>query len=336
MVEIYNGGYSLVKRSGVGQAILHQCGILGKMNIQATGDYQSGEKIVHINTIFPDSVSEAKRAKKRGQKVVYYAHSTQEDFKNSFIGSNALSLLFRVWIKHCYNKGDVIITPTEYSKKLLLAYGIKKPVYVLSNGVDTDYFTPNLLARKALRDKLNFREDEKVIISVGHYIERKGIIEFIETAKRLPQVKFLWYGYTAKRLVKRKVKKAMKSAPENVYFMGFTDQSGLREAYQGADAFLFLSKEETEGIVVLEALACKTPVIVSDIPVYDGWLTDKDSVFKVKDVNQAVSGIKNLFKNDTSDLTAKGRLIAEEHNYEMLGKQLLHIYELEGLTEKQS
>ena len=43
-----------------------------------------------------------------------------------------------------------------------------------------------------------------------------------------------------------------------------------------------MSKEETEGIVILEALAMKIPTLIRDIPVYEGWLTDSKDVYKAK------------------------------------------------------
>ncbi len=334
MVELYQGGYSLVCKSGVGQAIVHQGKILRKMNVETSDKYQNRENIVHINTVFPDSVVEALRAKRRGQRVVWFAHSTQEDFRNSFPGSNILAPLFRRWIKFCYQLGDVIITPTEYSKKLLRSYGIKKPIYVLSNGVDTDYFTPDDSARIKLRDSFLLDESTKVVVSAGIPIERKGILEFIEAAKEMPDVIFLWYGNLSRSLIRKKVQYAIDTAPGNFCFMGYVSQEELREAYQAADAFLFLSHEETEGIVVLEALACQTPVIVRDIPVYDGWLQNKESAYKIKNDNEIVSCIREVLDcpADCLDNVKRcGREVAESRDYKLSGKQLLQIYELEGM-----
>ena len=68
-------------------------------------------------------------ARLRGKKVVWYGHSTMEDFRKSFRGSDLLAPLFRRWITFCYGLGDVVITPSEYSSHLLAGYGIRKPVY---------------------------------------------------------------------------------------------------------------------------------------------------------------------------------------------------------------
>ena len=73
-----------------------------------------------------NSVRIAKKAKKMGKKIVYHAHSTEEDFKSGFIFCKQLSPLFKKWLIYCYNLGDVLVTPTLYSKNILEGYGIKK------------------------------------------------------------------------------------------------------------------------------------------------------------------------------------------------------------------
>ena len=77
--------------------------------------------------------------------------------------------------------------------------------------------------------------------AAGHYMQRKGILDFIALARKMPQVQFLWFGYTDPHLVPHNVKAAMADAPENLRFPGFLSQAELRTAYCGADAFLFCS-----------------------------------------------------------------------------------------------
>ena len=103
--------------------------------VEVTTDPKDDYDVVHINTIFPSDYFMAKKAKKCGKKVVYHAHSTKEDFQNSFTGSNLIAPLFKKWIMKCYQTGDLILTPTNYSKSLLEGYGIKNQIEVISNGV---------------------------------------------------------------------------------------------------------------------------------------------------------------------------------------------------------
>lgn len=75
--------------------------------------------------------------------MIYHAHSTEEDFRNSFIGSNQLAPLVKKYLISLYSKADHLITPTPYSKTLLEGYGIKVPISAISNGIDLSRFYPS-------------------------------------------------------------------------------------------------------------------------------------------------------------------------------------------------
>ena len=313
-------------RSGVGQAIRHQRECLRRAEIGTTSRWTKDAAAVHVNTILPDSVLAALGAKLRRRKVVWYGHSTMEDFRSSFKGSNVLAPLFKRWITFCYGLGDVVLTPTEYSRRLLEGYGLKKPVYSISNGVDTEFFKPDPAARSALRTRYGLGEEAKVVVSVGHMIARKGLPEFLELARRMPEAAFLWFGWTNPKLIPQEVVQAIENAPSNVIFPGFVDREELRQAYQGADVFAFLSHEETEGIVVLEALACGVPTVLRDIPVYGGWLEHGENVYKSSNNDEFQRIVSGLLDKSLPDLTAAGRAVAQARSLEQVGKRLRAIY----------
>lgn len=331
-IYIYSGGERLVGRSGVGQAIRHQRECLRRSGVDTTDHWTRDAAAVHVNTVLPDSVFAALGARLRGRKVVWYGHSTMEDFRSSFKGSDALAPLFRRWITFCYGLGDVVLTPTEYSRRLLEGYGLKKPVYSISNGVDTGFFHPDPAARAALRARYGLGADAKVVVSVGHTIARKGLPEFLELARRLPEAHFIWFGWTDPRLVPRTIAQAIGSAPANVAFAGYVGREELREAYQGADVFAFLSHEETEGIVVLEALACGAPTVLRDIPVYEDWLEHGKNVYKASNDDGFQRIVSGLLDNALPDLTAAGRAAAGSRSLEQVGKRLREIYLAERIT----
>ena len=330
-IYLYRGGEKLVGRSGVGQAIRHQAECLSRCGLPVTDRFAPDTDAVHINTVLPDAVVTALLARLRGRKVVWYGHSTMEDFRGSFRGSDLLAPLFRRWLTFCYGLGDVVLTPTPYSRRLLAGYGLRKPVYSLSNGVDVDFFHPDAAAKDTFRKRYHLGANEKTVISVGHTIARKGLPEFLELARRMPDVRFLWFGWTDPRLVPAAITRAIRNAPPNVLFPGFVDRERLREAYQGADVFAFLSHEETEGIVVLEALACGIPTVLRDIPVYDGWLEDRKTVYKASNPGEFQRIVMDLLAGTLPDLTAAGRQAAEERSLEAVGERLKDIYRKERI-----
>lgn len=326
-ILLHSDHIKLIEKSGVGRSIYHQMMALEENNISYTRDKKEYYDIIHINTVFPGSYFMSKIAKAKGKKVVYHAHSTEEDFMNSFRGSDLIAPLYKKWLKKCYNTGDVIITPTLYSKQILEGYGLKKPIVNISNGINLDYFKKNDECAKRFRDKYHFNPNDKIIISVGLYIDRKGILDFVEMAKRFPEYKFVWFGYTNSLMVTKKVKKAMETNLPNLYFPGYVSKEELRDAYSGSDLFLFLTKEETEGIVLLEALAMKIPVLIRDIPIYEGWLKDGENVYKGKDLTEFQEKIKGILNGEYMSLVDNGYAVIEKRNIKEVGKQLIWEYE---------
>jgi 1,2-diacylglycerol-3-alpha-glucose alpha-1,2-glucosyltransferase len=331
-VQIYTGLLSLVQKSGVGQAIFHQEEALHRAGVSTTERATPSAHIVHCNTVFPDTVLTAFLSRLAGKKVVYYGHSTMEDFRNSFRGSNRLAPLFRRWISFCYNSGSVVITPTEYSKSLLQSYGVRRPIYSLSNGVDTQFFAPSAERRRIFRKKYHLTDDAKAVISVGHYIGRKGLPEFVELARSMPEIHFFWFGYTNPKLIPQEIQDAVDSAPSNLIFPGFVSREELRDAYCGCDVFAFLSHEETEGIVVLEALSCGISTVVRDIPVYSGWLEHGVNVYKASDSFGFQNTVSGLLYGSLPSLAEAGLQVAHARSLTAVGNQLKQIYQQEQFS----
>lgn len=308
-VYLYAGNRKMIEKSGVGRAYYHQKRALENSDITLVPNYKDSD-IVHINTVFLKSLWLSKKAKKDGKKVIYHAHSTMEDFRNSFPCSNALAPLFKKWIMKCYESADAIITPTSYSKMLLKNYGIRKPIKNISNGIDLEFYQRQADDRLHFREKYGFKETDKVIISAGLYIDRKGIREFVKLAKRLPQYKFVWFGYLSPLLTTNKVKQSLNTKLPNLFFPGYISKEEMREAYGGADLFLFLSKEETEGLVVLEAFSMKTPTLLRDIGVFEPWIKKGTHAYKECNFMQFEKRIISMLEGNSPSLVDSAYEIA--------------------------
>lgn len=325
-VLLYAKNQQIVSKSGVGRAMAMQKEALSNYGVEVTENPTEDYDVVHINTIFPSDYFMARKAKKQGKKVIYHAHSTKEDFENSFTGSNLIAPLFKWWIMQCYRLGDLILTPTNYSKKLLENYGIKKPIRAISNGVDTELFYKNSLVREEFREKYGLKSTDKVVMSVGLYFERKGILDFVELAKTMPEYKFIWFGFTPDMQIPAKIRKAVHTQLPNLIFAGYVQKEELMKAYSGSDLFFFPSYEETEGIVVLEALSTEIPVLLRDIPVYEDWLEDRKDVYKGKNQREFRELICNILEKRVPVLTWNGRERALERDVRRQAEKLNQYY----------
>lgn len=328
-VLLYSEGLKTIGKSGLGKAIKHQMKALEKENIPYTLNPKDDYDILHINTYFPKSYFFARKAKKQGKKIVYHAHSTEEDYKNGFIFAKQTSKLFKKWLIKCYGLGDVIVTPTPYSKKLLQGYkGLEnKKIYDVSNGIELEFFKKDEKLGKEFRETYGYTKDDKVIIGIGLYIERKGIIDFVELAKRMPEYKFIWFGYSPLIASGKKVRKAVNTKLDNLTFAGYVEQDVIKGAMSGCDLYLFPTLEETEGIPIIEACACKTDAIIRDIPIFDGWLIDGKNVYKAKSVDEFEEKIKLFFDGKIPSVAEKSYEVAKQRDLNKIGKKLKEIYE---------
>lgn len=324
-ILLYSEGMKYISHSGVGKAIIHQMKALELNNISYTTDKNDKNyDVIHINTVGPRGYLLAKTAHYKGKKVILHAHSTEEDFYDSFFFANWLAPLFKKWLVVTYKLADEIITPTPYSKKILESYNLNVPIHAVSNGIDLESFTKNLEKGMSFRKKYGFNETDKIIISVGLNIKRKGIFDFVELAKSMPECHFVWCGYTNPHLLASDVRQLLKNPPSNAHFIGYLDD--LLGAYSGSDVFFMPTYEETEGIVVLEALSIKIPIVIRDIPVYEGWLTNKVNCYKCSDNKEFELIIKGILDGKLEDLTNKGYEVAEERTLTKIGSQLSTIY----------
>ena len=326
-VCLFFEGEKVIQTSGIGRALKHQKQALTSAGIEYTLDPNDDYDILHINTVGPASQAVISKARKEGKPVIYHAHSTEEDFRNSFVLSNQIAPLFKKHLVSLYSSADAIITPTPYSKGLLEGYGIKLPIYSVSNGIDLNRFAPDPEKIKAYYKYFSLNPDDKVILSVGLYFERKGLPDFIEVAKRLPEYKFIWFGYTPLLSVPKNIRDLVENHPSNVIFPGYVKGAIIEGAYAGADAFFFPSYEETEGIVVLEALASHQQVIVRDIGVFDPWLKDKVNCYKATTNDEFVDLIHGVVEHELPSVSDEGRKTAEERSIANVGLQLKAIYE---------
>lgn len=327
-VLLYFEGEKLLAKSGIGRALEHQKRALTMVDVEYTMDKHCEDyDIMHLNTYGLKSRMMLKKAKKNGKKVVYHAHSTEEDFRNSFIGSNQLAPLVKKNLVSLYSQADYLITPTEYSKELLKRYGIDVPTVAISNGVDLAKFQPNEEKEAAFKEYFNIQENEKVVFCVGLFFDRKGIKDFVALAEKIPEYRFIWFGHTPLRTIPRDIRKIVKGKhPKNCEFPGYIKGDIIEGAFSGADLFFFPSYEETEGIVVLEALASHQNVLVRDIPVYDQWLIDGENCYKGSDNQDFYKKIKGILEGELPELKENGFKVAQSKSIETIGTSLKNVY----------
>jgi glycosyltransferase involved in cell wall biosynthesis len=158
-------------------------------------------------------------------------------------------------------KADGIVAVCQALKERLVELGVEeRRIRVLRNGVDLDRFTPR--DRLSLRRKMGL--DGFTIASIGHLIERKGHHHVIRALVDMPDATLLIAGdgpeYAALQALAANL-----GVSERVRFLGVLDQTDVCDVYNCADVLVLASSREGWANVLLEAMACGTPVVASAV-----------------------------------------------------------------------
>ena len=162
-------------------------------------------------------------------------------------------------------------------------------------------------------------------MAIGLYLERKGILDFVEMAKRMPEYKFIWFGYSPLIFSPRKIRKAVNTKLDNLYFAGYQEPEIIRSAYSGCDVYVFPTLEETEGIPILEALTEKANTVIHDIPIFE-FLEDGKDVYKAKNINEYEEKIRGIIDGKLPSLVENGYKKVLDREIKKVGKELIEVY----------
>lgn len=156
---------------------------------------------------------------------------------------------------------SAVVTVSKALKDSLAALGVNpKKITVLRNGVDLDRFGPR--DRSAIRARLDLQGP--VWLTVGHLVELKGVDVAIEALAQVPDATLLIAGAgPEERKLHQRVERLGLSA--RVRFLGAVPHAELCEYYNAADAMVLVSSREGMPNVVLEAIACGTPVVATAV-----------------------------------------------------------------------
>ncbi len=200
-----------------------------------------------------------------------------------------------------YNKCNKVIAPSEVTKNILNRHRINNTV-VVPNSVDTKRFNPNVDGR-AIRRGIAKNKNERIVLYVGRMSDEKSIDVILKAARMLKDenIKFVFAG-TGPSLHKYQQLAAKYGIREKVYFTGFVDSSDLPKYYAASDLFCTASTFETQGVVLLEAMASGKPVVGAD------YLAIKDIIkngkngekFRPGDSNSCAKKIERVINNISS------------------------------------
>lgn len=270
-------------------------------------------------------------AKFKRKPYVFTYNTRLTHYTHYFLGGKIIrpKAVEKVVELYC-NVCNHVIAPADYVKKELIAFGVKKPITVIPNGVNTKRFKPG--ESDYLRKKLGIPKEDKIVVYVGRVAKEKSIDflvnVFEEVLKKSKNVHFVIVGDGPERKNLEKLIQRLKIS-DRIFLMGFVEHRDLGKIYQSGDVFVFSSKTETQGMVVLEAMASGLPVLTVKDKVFaefiqngvDGFMVEKkESVFakKLTEILDDEELRKKISKN--------AREKAEKFSLEEIAKKFEKLY----------
>ena len=276
--------------------------------------------VLHAHTVNFGSFFKLKFLRKPS---VISVHFTPDMADNSIRLPKLFVKVFDKYLIHVYKSADVVHVVNPDLKKELLQYGFKEEnIYYIPNFVAKSQFYPKSAAEKSeLRKKYGYKDTDFIAFACGQTRAGKGVQDFVETAKLVPDVKFIWAGgfsfgpladgYTD-------TKDMLKNLPENVKFPGIVPRDEINDLLNLSDLFFFPSYQELFPMSILEAASTHTPLLLRDIPEYRDILRGH---YIMKTNNDDFASAIRALKDD-SDLyeewKQKAAQVAEQYSEERI------------------
>jgi glycosyltransferase involved in cell wall biosynthesis len=222
--------------------------------------------VIHIHTPFRAHQLGVRLARAGGVPAVETYHTYFEQYVAHYLPwlpGRLLRALARGLSRRLCHDVDHLIVPTEEMTGVLRGYGVTTPATVLPTGIDLHEFAGG--DGREFRERHGIGAAQPVMVTVSRLAVEKNIAFLLQVARRLvdafPSLLFVVAGEgpDAPRL------KSMTSElglERNVRFFGNLDRRGeLLDCYRAADAFVFASPTETQGLVLIEAMALGAPIV---------------------------------------------------------------------------
>jgi 1,2-diacylglycerol-3-alpha-glucose alpha-1,2-galactosyltransferase len=227
---------------------------------------------------------------------VVYVHFLPSTLSSSIKLPRLFFGILKWYVKVFYKTASHLVVVNPIFIDPLMKMGIKKErIVFIPNYVDESKFATKV-SNTSIRKQWQFKRF--TVLGVGQVQHRKGVLDFIEVAKKLPAVDFVWAGgFSFKGITAgyEELKKVMDNPPSNVRFLGIVPREKMNELYHGCDLFFLPSFDELMPMSVLEAAVCDKPILLRDLELYQPVFFKH--YLSAHDVDGFVKMIKQLSEN---------------------------------------
>ena len=290
---------------------------------------------IHIHTPFRAHQIGVELARRTGRPTVESYHTYFEEYVANYLPwfpTAPLRFLVRRFSRKLCESVDHLIVPTTEMADVLQRYGIRTPSTVVPTGIRLEEFSNGDGAR--FRRTHGIGENQPMLLTVSRLAIEKNIDFLLEVAAVLEREfdDFVFVvageGPDAPRLKKLASKLGL---DERVRFLGNLDRNTtLLDCYSAADVFVFASSTETQGLVLIEAMACGAPIVSTAVMGTATVLRDaKSALIAEENVEAFAANVARLLRSpaERAALSAAGPADAEKWGAASLMRKVFGTYE---------
>ena len=313
-IDIYHPRYLVIPKIGMTAAPLFMA--IALLPVLKTILKTYPFDIIDAHYFYPDGVAAVAIGNILNKPVIVTARGTDLNLISQF-------LLPRKQIQWAARGSTALITVCQALKDRLVDLGIEdKKIHTLRNGVDLDLFCQPE-NRGLLKEQLGL--SGTVILSVGQLVRNKGHEVVVNALSYLPDVTLLIAGCGPEKLSLLQFAQALGVA-QRVRFLGNVPHKELPIYYGAADVLALASRREGWPNVLLEAMACGTPVVVSNVGGVAEVVCSPEAGLLVENIEaeEFARAIKELLANPLS--RQETRQYAEQFSWEATTNGQLRLF----------
>ena len=269
-----------VKGQGVLSATEEQINLVteGLKDYQVVVNQLKTYNITHIHTINPDFLIKSVITR-QNRPMIASVHFLPETLEKSISLPRPIKELFYKYVLQFYKQADYLVTVNPRFIEDLEHYGIpKERITYIPNFVSRDtFYKITDRSKVTLRESFGLDPDKFTVVSAGQLQMRKGVLEFIDLAKKMPDIQFVWAGDFAFKGIsegRKEIMEHMDELPSNVHFLGLVERERMNEFFNMGDVMLQLSFEELFPMTILESMNANIPLLLRDLREYRPILFD--------------------------------------------------------------
>lgn len=269
-----------VDGQGVGSAYLELMKLLkedGKNDFEIFLNKGIKFDIIHAHTIEPRNYLKIKFSK---CPTIAYVHFLPDTLDGSIKLPKPIFKLFKKYVISFYKNADYLVVVNPIFKKDIVKANIKEnKITYIPNFVSKEMFYKKTNKEiKNIKKELGIKNNKFVVLGAGQIQNRKGVIDFVEVAKKLPNIEFIWAGGFSFGGITdghHDLKKLMENPPKNVKFLGIIPRDKMNDLFNASDLLFVPSYNELFPMTILEAISTDTPILLRDLELYEDILFNK-------------------------------------------------------------